>query len=75
MRPVTYLYPDRQPVPPVPVLAGHAAADLEQAELFLLSLETEVAEAGAARMAYLLGLAEGHLANLIEAMRGHRDAS
>ena len=42
--------------------------DIDQAEAFLLSLDGEM-NASAPRMAYLLGLAEGHLANLVELLR------
>jgi hypothetical protein len=49
--------------------AEAAGRDLEQAELFLLSLEAEMLAADGPRTAYLLGLAEGHLANLIERLR------
>jgi hypothetical protein len=52
--------------------AGRAEAagrDLEQAELFLLSLDAEMLTADGPRTAYLLGLAEGHLANLVERLR------
>jgi hypothetical protein len=51
------------------VRAEAAALDLEQAELFLLSLDAEMLTANGPRTAYLLGLAEGHLANLIERLR------
>jgi hypothetical protein len=69
MSTVTRLYPDRRPEPAQAALAPHAAADLDRAELFLLSLEAEVGDANPARMAYLLGLAEGHLANVVEHLR------
>jgi hypothetical protein len=49
-------------------LTPRAADELDKAELFLLSLETEMATDGP-RVAYLLGLAEGHLANLIQRLR------
>ena len=49
--------------------AEAAGRDLEQAELFLLSLDAEMLTADGPRTAYLLGLAEGHLANLIERLR------
>ncbi len=59
------------PAAPAPVtLRRSAQLDLEQAELFLLSLDQEMSAASAPRAAYLLGLAEGHLANLIELARG-----
>src|SRR5258708_6790597 len=51
-------------------LTRPAVLDIDQAELFLLSLDTEMLTAAAPRTAYLLGLAEGHLANLIEIVRG-----
>lgn len=50
-------------------LTRSAALDLDQAELFLLGLDTEMLTADAPRTAYLLGLAEGHLANLIQLVR------
>jgi hypothetical protein len=74
MSTVTRLHPERRSEPARPGLAPHAAADLDQAELFLLSLAAEVSSASPARMAYLLGLAEGHLANMIELVRGLSDA-
>lgn len=49
-------------------LPAAASADLDQAELFLLSLERE-SLGGELRAAYLLGLAEAHLANLVEVLR------
>jgi hypothetical protein len=62
--------PDHQPTPARPAaLASPAECDLEQAELFLLSLDMEMLAADGPRTAYLLGLAEGHLANLIERIR------
>lgn len=54
--------------PAPPKLARAAQLDLDQAELFLLSLDGELRAEGP-RTAYLLGLAEGHLANLIEIVR------
>jgi len=50
-------------------LSRGAELDLDQAEAFLLSLDGETL-ADSPRTAYLLGLAEGHLANLIELVRG-----
>ncbi len=52
-----------------PALRPHASLDLDQAELFLLSLDTEMTGADLPRAAYLLGLAEAHLANLVELAR------
>jgi len=52
-----------------PVLKPGAALELDQAELFLLSLDREMTSADLPRAAYLLGLAEGHLANMIELVR------
>jgi hypothetical protein len=49
-------------------LRRSAQIDLEQAELFLLSLEHETL-GGEPRAAYLLGLAEAHLANMLELIR------
>jgi hypothetical protein len=66
---VTRLHPERQAEPARAALAPHSATDLDQAELFLLSLDGEVNGADLPRMAYLLGLAEGHLANLTELVR------
>jgi hypothetical protein len=50
-------------------LGPSATRDLEQAELFLLSLDAEMLTASGPRTAYLLGVGEGHLANLIEILR------
>jgi hypothetical protein len=73
MRPVTYLYPERQGQPQPgatnAVLEPHAAAELDQAELFLLELAELTRDVDLPRMAYLLGLAEGHLANVIQHLR------
>jgi hypothetical protein len=55
---------------PRPVMTVSAALDYGQAELFLLSLDGEMRAADGPRAAYLLGLAEGHLANMIELVRG-----
>jgi hypothetical protein len=69
MSEVVHLHPERQ-ADPVKVTLGPAAAlDLEQAELFLLSLDAEMLTAGGPRTAYLLGLSEGHLANMIQRLR------
>jgi hypothetical protein len=57
------LHPERQ------VLTRSGGLDLDQAEAFLLSLDQEMTGADLPRAAYLLGLAEGHLANLIEILR------
>jgi hypothetical protein len=54
---------DRQP------LSRPAALRLDQAELFLLSLDSEMLTADSLRSAYLLGIAELHLAGLIEIVR------
>jgi hypothetical protein len=71
MSEVTYLRPERQPAPgrAKAPLSEAAALDLDQAELFLLSLDAEMLTADGPRAAYLLGLAEGHLANLIQRIR------
>jgi hypothetical protein len=69
MSTVAYLYPERQAEPAKVTLGPGAALDLDQAELFLLSLDAEMLTADGPRTAYLLGLAEGHLANLIGAVR------
>jgi hypothetical protein len=55
--------------PGKPVLNRAGALKLDQAELFLLSLDTEMLTADSLRAAYLLGLAEVHLAGLIELFR------
>jgi hypothetical protein len=68
MSQVTYLRPERL-APAKVALSPGAALDLDQAELFLLSLDAEMLTAAGPRTAYLLGLAEGHLANLIERLR------
>jgi hypothetical protein len=52
-----------------PQLRPAAALDLDQAELFLLSLDSEMTGGDLPRAAYLLGLAEGHLANLVQLLR------
>lgn len=60
--------PDSRPAAARVPLLRAAQLDLDQAELFLLSLDGELRAEGP-RTAYLLGLAEGHLANLIEIVR------
>jgi hypothetical protein len=55
-------------VKPQVTLTRAAELDLDQAELFLLGLDQEL-RADTPRTAYLLGLAEGHIANLIELLR------
>jgi hypothetical protein len=52
-----------------PDLAPSAALALDQAEMFLLSLDNEMTAADTARAAYLLGLCEGHLASMIQLIR------
>ena len=52
-----------------PLLNRAASLRLDQAELFLLSLDTEMLSADAPRASYLLGLAESHLAGMIELVR------
>jgi hypothetical protein len=69
MSTVTRLHPEHQAEPPRAPLSPGAAVDLDHAELFLLSLDTEMLTADGPRAAYLLGLAEGHLANLIQRIR------
>ena len=69
MSEVSYLHPERRAEPAKVALGPGAALDLDQAELFLLSLDAEMLTAGGPRTAYLLGLAEGHLANLIDRLR------
>jgi hypothetical protein len=66
---IAYLYPERRGEPVKVTLGPGAAADLDRAELFLLSLDAEMLTADGPRTAYLLGLAEGHLANLVDAVR------
>jgi hypothetical protein len=65
---VSYLPRPTVPAAAVPLSPG-ASADLDEAELFLLSLDAEMLTADVPRAAYLLGLAEGHLANLIQRIR------
>lgn len=55
--------------PPCTRLNRAGALRLDQAELFLLSLDSEMLTADGPRAAYLLGLAESHLAGLIELLR------
>ena len=69
MNEVAHLHPERRPEPAKVTLGPSAALDLGQAELFLLSLDAEMLTADGPRTAYLLGLAEGHLANLVERLR------
>jgi hypothetical protein len=52
--------------PAKPALNMARSLRLDQAELFLLSLDTEMLTADSLRAAYLLGLAEIQLAGLIE---------
>ena len=52
-----------------PLLNRAASLRLDQAELFLLSLDGEMLTADAPRASYLLGLAESHLAGMIELVR------
>jgi len=66
---VVHLHPGRQAEPAKVALGPGAALDLDQAELFLLSLDAEMLTADGPRAAYLLGLAEGHLANLVGRLR------
>ncbi len=63
--------PQSQPAaaPDRPVLSRAGALRLDQAELFLLSLDHEMQTADGLRPAYLLGIAELHLAGLIELLR------
>lgn len=78
MRQVPYLRPvgpdgtasePERPVAGKVTLAPGAVLDVGQAEGFLLDLDAEMHTADGPRMAYLLGLAEGHLANLIDVIR------
>ena len=55
--------------PARPPLNRAAALRLDQAELFLLRLDNEMLTADSQRAAYLLGLAEAHLASMIELIR------
>lgn len=66
---VTRLHPECQAEPAKVALRPAAALDLDQAELFLLSLDAEMLTADGPRTAYLLGLAEGHLANMVQLAR------
>lgn len=50
-------------------LGPAASLQLSQAELFLLSLDREVQPPNSVRAAYLLGLAESHLAGLCQMLR------
>jgi hypothetical protein len=64
--------PAPRPVPAPadkPALTRAAGLRLDQAELFLLSLDNEMLTADSLRAAYLLGLAEVHLAGMIELVR------
>jgi hypothetical protein len=63
------LRPERRARPAKVTLSRGAQVDLDQAELFLLSLDTEMLTADGPRTAYLLGLAEGHVANLVQRLR------
>ena len=60
---------DPPATPARPALNRAAALRLDQAELFLLSLDNEMLTADTMRAAYLLGVAEIHLANMIELIR------
>ncbi len=60
---------DPPAAPKRPALNRSASLRLDQAELFLLSLDTEMLTADSMRAAYLLGLAEAHLANIVEIVR------
>jgi hypothetical protein len=63
--------PKRRPdaAPGGALLSRAGALRLDQAELFLFSLDYEMLTADNPRAAYLLGLAELHLAGLIELPR------
>lgn len=61
--------PEPSPSDEAPDLVPSAALDLDQAELFLLSLDQEMTGADLPRAAYLLGLCEGHLANMVQLIR------
>jgi hypothetical protein len=64
-------HPEEAP-PPAPrrlVLKPSGALDLAEAEAFLVELPAAVEGASAARLAYLLGVAEGHLTNLTDLVR------
>lgn len=63
--------PGDRPVLPPPglVLSRAESLRLDQAELFLLSLNAEMLTADMPRAAYLLGMAEAHLADTIEILR------
>lgn len=51
-------------------LTRSAELDLEQAEGFLLELDSRAQGADLPRAMYLLGLCEAHLANALELVRG-----
>lgn len=70
VRPADSPRPAAIPVRPAgAVLKPHAELDLDQAELFLLGLAAKTEGADLPHAMYLLGLAEGHLANLVELVR------
>jgi len=52
-----------------PVLSLSAQLDTAQAEKFVIDLDSRAADASLPAAAYLLGLAEGHMQNLIEIIR------
>jgi hypothetical protein len=58
--------PPGRPAPASPRLAE---LDIEAASQFLVELDGATQDASAGRLAYLLGVAEGHLANMIELAR------
>jgi hypothetical protein len=71
---VTRIHPEL-PGPAVPAVRSvsrrSAELDIEAAAQFLLEMDGHVEDAaGGPRLAYLLGLAEGHLVSMLELARG-----
>jgi hypothetical protein len=62
--------PDPPARPERPVSPRLAELDIEAAAQFLLELDGRMEDATTPRLAYWLGLAEGHIANLLELARG-----
>ena len=67
---VTELRPGLATPPPVPLprvpLGALRRLDVEQAREFLMSLDGRMADPSPARLAYLIGLAEGHAQTLLD---------
>jgi hypothetical protein len=64
MTDVARIHPERA------ALTRSAELDVSQAEGFLLELDGRTQGADLPRAMYLLGLAEAHIANLVELVRG-----